>query len=145
MSSERYKTCVDLHLILRRGDQVLLGQRQNTGYADGSWHLPSGHLDPGESASQGALREAAEEIGVTIEPGDVQFAHLMHHYTNDARTALFYEAEQWTGEITNMEPDKCVEWRWFPLDALPDQMIPYAADALAHCIKGDVYSERGWS
>ncbi|WP_433358863.1 NUDIX hydrolase [Streptosporangium sp. CA-115845] len=145
MSTDRYKTCVDVHLILRRGDEILLGKRQNTGYADGSWHLPSGHLDPGESASAALIRESAEEIGVSVKPADVRFAHLMHHYTNDARTALFFEVTQWSGNVDNREPDKCSGWDWFPLDALPDQMIPYAAEALAHYRKDLTYSERGWA
>jgi hypothetical protein len=34
----RYRACVDVHLILRCGEEILLGQRQNTRFADGSWH-----------------------------------------------------------------------------------------------------------
>jgi len=34
----RYRACVDVHLILRCGEEILLGKRQNTGFADGSWH-----------------------------------------------------------------------------------------------------------
>jgi 8-oxo-dGTP diphosphatase len=143
--SDRYKTCVDLHIILRQGDQILLGERCNTGFADGCWHLPSGHLDPGEAATAGAVREAAEEIGVIIDPADLCMVHVMHHRTNDARTAFFFEATRWSGEVANREPDKCAGWKWFPLDALPEQMIPYAADALSHYRKGTGYSERGWS
>jgi 8-oxo-dGTP diphosphatase len=145
VSQERYKTCVDLHLILLRGQEILLGLRQNTGFADGSWHLPSGHLDPGEAATAGTAREAGEEIGVTINPADLRLAHVMHHRTNDARTAFFFETNQWSGEIVNHEPDKCAGWKWFPLDAMPEQMIPYAAEALAHYRKEVLYSERGWS
>ncbi|RCG19101.1 NUDIX domain-containing protein [Sphaerisporangium album] len=145
MAKERYKTCVDVHLILRRGDEILLGERRNTGWRDGDWHLPSGHLDPGEAASAALIRETAEEIGVAVDAAAVRFAHLMHHFTDDARTAMFFEVTQWTGEVVNREPDKCAGWDWFPLDALPEQMIPYAAEALTLYAKGTVYSERGWS
>ena len=144
MGDTRYKTCVDLHLILRRGDEILLGQRINTGFADGAHHLPSGHLDPNESATTGLIREAEEEIGVRIDLRDVRFVHAMHHRTNDARTAFFYEVTRWDGAVENREPDKCAGWDWFPMDALPEQMIPYAAEALAHYAKGTTYSERGW-
>ncbi|MGH3979608.1 MAG: NUDIX domain-containing protein [Pseudonocardiaceae bacterium] len=62
----RYRACIDVHLILRRGEQILLGQRRNnTGFAEGAWHLPSGHAEDGESATAALIREAAEEIGVT--------------------------------------------------------------------------------
>lgn len=140
----RYRVCVDAHLVLRRGDEVLLGLRRNTGYADGRWHLPSGHTEAGESGSEATAREAFEEIGVTIAPDDLDFVHLMHHRTNEGRVALFYSATHWEGEPTNREPDKCAELRWFPLTDLPP-MIDYAADALSHIAKSTVYSERGWA
>jgi 8-oxo-dGTP pyrophosphatase MutT (NUDIX family) len=140
----RYRACVDVHLILRRGERVLLGQRQNTGFADGSWHLPSGHTEDGESATAALIREADEEIGVRIDPAEVRFVHLMHHRTGSGRIALFFEVTRWHGEPDNREPDKCVRWDWFPLTELPADMIPYAAQALTHYTKGDAYAERNW-
>ncbi|GGM68127.1 NUDIX domain-containing protein [Longimycelium tulufanense] len=140
----RYKACIDVHLILRRDTDILLGLRRNTGYADGCWHLPSGHTEEGESATAAVVREAAEEIGVTLAEGDVRFVHVMHHRTNEGRLALFFQASRWTGEVTNREPDKCAGWQWFALDALPEAMIPYAAQALAHVGKGEPYAERCW-
>lgn len=69
----RYRACVDVHLILRRGEEILLGQRQNTGFADGSWHLLSGHTEDGEAATTALIREATEEIGVRIDPAEARF------------------------------------------------------------------------
>lgn len=40
------------------GEVLLLGHRE------GTWVFPKGHLDPGESALEAALREVAEEAGV---------------------------------------------------------------------------------
>lgn len=68
----------------------------------------------------------------------------MHHQTNQSRVALFFEATGWSGEPANVEPDKCAGWQWFPLFALPDPMIDYAAEALIHYAKGALYGERGW-
>jgi 8-oxo-dGTP pyrophosphatase MutT (NUDIX family) len=83
----RYRACIDVHLILRRGEEILLGQRQNTGFADGSWHLPSGHTEDGESATTALIRETGEEIGVRIDPAEIRFVHLMHHRTDSGRTS----------------------------------------------------------
>jgi len=143
--ADRYTSCTDLHLVLRDTQgRVLLGQRQNTGFADGAWHFPSGHLEGGESAKAGTAREAAEEIGIHIEPRDLSHVHTMHHYTNSGRIALFFEARRWSGEVTNKEPDKCAAWQWWPADALPEQVIPYAAEAWQHILKQTPYCERGW-
>lgn len=143
--SARYRSCIDVHLILRHGEQVLLGQRHNTGWSDGHWHLPSGHTESGESATTALIRESAEEIGITIADADVRFVHLMHHHTNEGRVALFFEVTRYTGQPVNREPDKCAGWDWFPLDALPDPVVGYAATALAHYAKGETYSEHGWT
>ncbi len=140
----RYLACIDVHLILRRTELVLLGRRSNTGYADGCWHLPAGHVEDGESATEALVREAGEEIGVRLDPADVRFVHLMHHHTDSGRIALFFDVARWQGEPVNTEPDKCAGWDWFPLEDLPEDMIPYAAEGLARYRKGEVYSERGW-
>ena len=142
--SVRYTSSVDLHLILRRGDQILLGQRINTGFADGYYALPAGHLKEGEAATEGLVRETAEEADVSIDPADLTCVHIMHHRTNAGRVALFFEATVWSGEIVNAEPNKCAGWDWYDLDALPEPLIPYIAEALGHIAGGAVYSERGW-
>lgn len=140
--SQRYTSCVDLHLLLFDSqDRVLLGERHNTGYMDGRWHFPSGHLEDGESATSGLLREAAEEVG--IEPVSPRLVHVMHHRTDSGRTAFFFAAHDWKGEVTNLEPDRCGGWQFFGLDELP-KMIPYAAQALEFVRRGEFYSERGW-
>jgi 8-oxo-dGTP diphosphatase len=59
--SDRHRSIVDLHLILRRADgRILLLRRAGGGYGSGRLHLPSGHLEADESAVEGILREARE-------------------------------------------------------------------------------------
>ena len=142
--SQRHSCCVDLHLILRRHGQVLLGRRIGTGFADGLYGVPSGHLEDGETVTAGLIREAAEETGVVVEPTDLRFVHAMHHHTDEGRMAFFFEAWKWTGEILNREPDKCAGWRWCDLRALPGPVVPYLAQALLKIAEGIPYSERGW-
>jgi ADP-ribose pyrophosphatase YjhB (NUDIX family) len=145
MGQQRYRSCIDLHLILRDGQgRVLLGERRNTGWADGHLGLPSGHLEDGEPATVGAVREGEEETGVVIKPENLVLVHLMHHHTDSGRVALFFQATTWSGETVNREPNKCAGWDFVPLDALPANVVPYVADALAHYSAGVPYSERGW-
>ena len=140
----RYACCVDLHLILRRSEQILLGRRINTGFADGLYTVPAGHLENGEAVTDGLIREAAEETGVVVKASDLRFVHVMHHQTNEGRVALFFETWNWTGEILNNEPNKCSGWRWCDIRALPGPVVPYLAGALRKISKGSPYSERGW-
>ena len=142
--SQRYSCCVDLHLILRRPAHVLLGRRIGTGFADGMYAVPAGHLEDGEAVTAGLVRETAEEIGVVVTTADLRFVHAMHHRTNEGRVALFFETWKWTGEVQNNEPNKCSGWRWFDLRALPDPVVPYLAQALLKISEDSPYSERGW-
>ncbi|GGP06721.1 hypothetical protein GCM10012278_31600 [Nonomuraea glycinis] len=128
--AQRFRAIVDVHVLLVRGTELLLGRRAGTGYADGLWHLPSGHLEAGESVVRAAVREVQEEVGVVIEPGDLAFAHVMHRAPD--RVGLFFVATRWDGEPYNAEPNKCSEVAWWRLDALPDDIVGYPAAAIAH-------------
>src|SRR5690606_22859107 len=141
---QRHKVTGDVHLVLRRGDTVLYGQRSNTGFEDGAWHLPAGHLEAGESVVTALIREAAEEIGVTIRPEDVQFSHLMHNSSSGGRMAIFFTVTDWQGEPENCEPDKCSALDWFALDTPPDRMIDYCRVAMKHIAEGTPFSVYGW-
>lgn len=51
-------------------------------YRKGWWDLPKGHVEPGETALQAALREVREETGVeSISPGEPITA--TYHFYND--------------------------------------------------------------
>jgi 8-oxo-dGTP diphosphatase len=143
--TRRHKLTGDVHLLLvNRAGEVLFGQRQNTGYEDGAWHLPSGHLEAGESVVAALIREAKEEVGVVIDEHEVEFTHVMHNSSSGGRVAFFFTVHRWTGVPENLEPDKCSGLQWFPLGALPDQLIPYCRAALTWIVAEQCFSTYGW-
>ncbi|MGJ6964267.1 NUDIX hydrolase [Streptosporangium sp. G11] len=138
----RYRTVVDAMLILVRDGKVLLAQRQNTGYADGQWNLPSGHLEEGETIDEAVAREALEEVGITLGVEDLRFVHLCHFRApgGQARMGVFFEATSWEGEPVNAEPHKCARIEWFPLDRLPSNTYPYTAAGVERYRQGAPYA-----
>jgi 8-oxo-dGTP diphosphatase len=143
--SRRHMLVGDVHLVLvNRAGRVLFGQRQNTGYEDGAWHLPSGHLEAGESVVAALIREAKEEIGIGIEEHDVEFSHVMHNSSSGGRVAFFFTVHNWTGVPENREPDKCSGLNWFSRDELPDHLIPYCRTALESIATEYCFSTFGW-
>ena len=46
--------------------EVLLGRRAEGRYMGGTWQLITGGIEPGETASQAAIREVREETGLSI-------------------------------------------------------------------------------
>ena len=129
------------------GTEVLLQLRQGTPYMDGHWAAAAaGHVERGETAYDAAHREALEELGVTDV--DLAFAFTMqrsqHADPIDERVDFFFTARRWSGEPRVVEPEKCAEVRWCPLDALPDPVVPHEAHALAHLGSDVRYLTYGW-
>jgi 8-oxo-dGTP diphosphatase len=141
----RHQLTGDVHLLLVDPDGlVLFGQRQNTGFEDGAYHLPAGHLEACESVVEGLIREAKEEIGVIISPESVEFAHVQHSSSTGGRAAFFFIVRQWEGTPENREPGKCSGLKWFSLDNLPDHLIGYCQVALACISSHQHFSLYGW-
>src|SRR5579875_3891781 len=97
----RHRVIIDIHIVVLRRNRVLLGLRCNTGYADGEFHLPAGHLEPKESITAAAVREAQEELGITIRESDLQLVHTMHRCAPVDRLSLFFTAPTWGGKPRN--------------------------------------------
>jgi 8-oxo-dGTP pyrophosphatase MutT (NUDIX family) len=145
MSNDQH-TIIDVHVLLVRDGEVLLTQRRGT-FGGGMWHLPSGKLGAGESLPAGAAREAEEEVGVLIRPDDLRHVHTVHVARSGPalRLGVFFEARRWGGEPVNREPDKCSAVEWFPLDKLPDAVIPYPLAGIRAYLKGETFGLLGWA
>lgn len=141
----RFTLKTAVHLFLIKDGHILLLRRANTGYEDGNYSVPAGHLDGKEPVTMAMVREAREEAAITIEPQDLHVVHVMHRTKDDGeRIDFFLTAKKWQGEPVIAEPEKCDDLSWFPLDALPPNVIPYVRFALEESAKGVVFSEYGW-
>lgn len=117
--------------VLNDAGQVLLQRRARTGYMDGYYDFPSGHLEPGETLRAGARREAREEVGIEVAEADLELFHINQ---NCARGDLPYmnfifRAKAWTGRPALCEPDKCDDVGFFTLGELP-KITPQVRRAL---------------
>lgn len=127
---ERMRTPVAVHLLLLRGNEVLLLRRYRTGYEDGKFSVPAGHLDGNETVVEAAIREAREETGVEIDPADLHIVQVMHRFAEEERIDYFVTTSRWWGGISNCEPEKCDPLEWFPVEDLPENTIPYVAHGI---------------
>ena len=106
-----------------RDGLVLLGERRDA-HGAGTWALPGGHLEFGETLLACAQRELMEETGLMaggIVPGP---------YSNDVFAdegkhcvTLFVIATDVAGTPTVREPEKCAQWRWVLWNELPDPLF----------------------
>ncbi len=140
-------------LMLLKDDKVLLGQRHvDPAKADslmngeGTWTMPGGKLDFGESFEAGAVRELREETGIVIQESDLEVISL----SNDIVPAAHFVtvgllctcvpgsvvSEQ---EPQVMEPDEITQWKWFALDELPTPLFKPSEKVLNNYKEGKFY------
>ena len=134
--SQKHQVHVASYVIFRRDDKILLMRRANTGYEDGKYSLPSGHIEAGEFPDAAAIREAQEEVGVKIQ--DLRFKQVL--YSDDNYVCFFFETTKWDGEIRNCEEDKCDDLQWFRLEILPENLTPEVKIALKNYRNRQLYA-----
>ena len=63
---------------------------------------------------------------------------------SDERLDFFFICEKYEGEVKNIETNKCDNLRWFAVDDLPVNTIPYVNIAITNSFNKKQYSELNW-
>lgn len=137
-------------LVLIENNKILLTRRINTGFQDGNYGLVSGHGEENENFTETLMREVKEEANIDVKPEDLKVVHVMNRneklnpQETRERIDVFFRPKRWSGKIKNMEPEKCDDLRWFDLDDLPENIIPYVRFTIENITKNINYSEYGF-
>jgi 8-oxo-dGTP pyrophosphatase MutT (NUDIX family) len=138
---------LEVCVLVRKEDKLLFLLRSNTGYQDGTYCTPAGHVEPGESYRVAAARETMEEVGLRVDPKKLRHVLTTQRFTSpdDIRTGVYFEADEWFGEPKNMEPHKHSEIAWFPANDLPfNKLVGFQVRAFQCIADGLKYGEWGW-
>jgi 8-oxo-dGTP diphosphatase len=138
-SSRHFQLIVDVHLLLLRDENILLGRRANTGYGDGAYEPPSSRLAERETIVEAAIRVAAAQTRIALDPARVTLAHVMHDVSGAGRIAFFLTADGWDGEVGGAAASYS-DLAWFPLRGLPANMIDRARVAVRNYAAGARFS-----
>lgn len=119
---------------LRKGDQVLLGQRPENNSLPGQWEFPGGKIELGESPEEALKRELNEELGIEAQIGALRLA-VTHSFGDVGIVILFYDVQYWKGEP---KPQHHLQIEWVYPSELKTKPIPEAnkkiLDKLIHCL-----------
>ena len=114
---------VGVGVIVVKDKKILLGERIGS-HGSNTWSLPGGHMEFFEEINETAKREVKEETSLNIcniqtvgFTNDIFMDETKHYIT------LFVKADYESGVLRRMEPDKCLEWKWFDTDNLPQPLF----------------------
>lgn len=110
--------------VVKPNGEFFVCKRQGS-HGEGSWSIPGGHLEFGETWEDCARREVKEETNIDIASkiefvgatNDI-FTHEDKHYIT------IYVKAQWPGvEPVQMEPQKGGDWVWCTLETIPQPVF----------------------
>ena len=107
-------------LIINNDGEILVGKRKGS-HAQ-YYSIPGGHLEMGESFEEAAAKEIKEETNLTIEnPKVFAVTNNLKTYSEEGKhyVSICLHVTEFTGELINMEPEKCEGWQWVFPDRLP--------------------------
>jgi 8-oxo-dGTP diphosphatase len=133
---------VVVHTLMWRRGAVLLLRRAGTGYLDGWYALPGGHLQRGEGIVECAMREIREETGIVVAASQLRAAAVMPYLSGEHQGIDFIMAcDDFVGEPTLAEPHLADSIGFWSADALPANSVPYLRAALDLAASGQWFLE----
>ncbi|HAG52163.1 MAG TPA: NUDIX hydrolase [Alphaproteobacteria bacterium] len=120
------------HAFIIKDNQILLSVRIKTGYCDGLFGVPAGHVDDKEVSTQALIRELQEEVNLSVYKKSLKHVVSMHRTVDEVPYfCTFFELKDLDlSTLNNNEPEKCRELKWFDLNNLPENMVPYVKNAI---------------
>ena len=143
---ERYLSRIGVDIFLERKNEktgvkeILMLKRAGTGYYDGYYDLPGGHLEDEEDIFDGMIREAKEEIGITLKREEMEILHIYHKYKRGMLKFVF-KANKYDGVPVNAELHQCEKIEWVEIEKLPENIVPSIKNELDNIKNGIYYSK----
>lgn len=139
------KPGVGVGVMILKDNKVLLGLRNPNKekasselQGQGTWTMPGGKVEFMEKLVDAAKRELEEET--SLKAGKMDFLCISDDMTDTAHyvTAGFIVTE-YDGEVKAMEPETILEWKWFDLDDLPNNLYKPSLKCIEKYKSGIIY------
>lgn len=115
---------ISTRVVVEHQGEIAILQRIQTGELAGSWELPGGKMDPGETILDAALREAEEETGLIVDPINLQPLEIEHRIISDGKHRgkqyrAFGIVATASSKFVTVQPSEHTTHRWLsPTEAL---------------------------
>lgn len=131
---------VGIGVIIFYNNKILIGKRK--GSHSPFYSIPGGHLEIGETFEESAIREIKEETNLEIiNPEVISVINDLHTYKTENRhyISVILSANNFNGELKNLEPEKCEGWEWVDPLNLPEPHFESSRKAVECFIKNKFY------
>ena len=127
-AGQRAVVDVAVGVLIGADGRFLLTSRPAGKVYAGYWEFPGGKLEPGESVAQALARELHEELGLDIEPADVQrWREQLVDYPHALVRLHFCQLRVWRGDL-QMREGQSFSWQSLPVQVAP--VLPGALPVL---------------
>jgi 8-oxo-dGTP diphosphatase len=145
MSDIDQKPRVGVGVMVFKDGKVLLGKRNDNAekasselHGEGTWTMPGGKLDFGETLKEAACREAMEETGIKLNK--LELISVADEILTDKHfVTVGFLCEDFDVDPRVMEPEEITEWRWFDLNDLPEKVFPPSAKIIKNFLEKKIY------
>ena len=132
-------------ILINDKNQILMGKRSDNPltadsemHEEGSWSLPGGNIEYGETFYEAGRREVKEEADIDVGSLEVfcvqtdmnQFAHYV---------SVGMLSRDFSGDAKVMEPGEIVAWKWFDKDKIPTNIFSASKKTIECYLSGKFY------
>lgn len=124
--TEIYTAILAVTITIINDGKILLVKRKNTGFMDGYYATPGGHVDPHESITAAAVRELKEETDLETTESDLKLFRILQDENEGSRNYITFRfiTTKWSGTPKIGEPDKSADVGFFDIKK-PPKLSPY--------------------
>ena len=107
-------------------------------HEEGTWTLPGGNIEYGETFYEAGIRETKEETNLDISNLEIICVQTdMNEFAHYISVGMI--AKTFTGELKVMEPDEITCWDWFDVNNLPKNIFSASKKTIECFLKKKFY------
>jgi len=144
MKNKKHLIYSAVYGLLMKNNKIFLMRRFNTGYKDGFFTFPAGHIEKDELPKEAMLRELKEETGLVCNIESIIPIHVMHRICDSGRTYVdyYFKIQKYNNKPEKKETRKCDYIDWYSIENIPNNTLPNVKIALNFIKKKILISEK---